>query len=467
MSPLISPQARRRTLAMGFALRLLLFTRLLSVASSGSTWEVVHKQTALATGGPASPSIRYGHSCVAHRGSILASHGYYYDSDAGAATWLSDTWALDASAPHAWRPLAPHLPQAAAYDAYSGGRPAAAPSGRFGHSAAVLGGHMYIYGGQDGGFSRHNRQNYEPGYDFGELWRLDLQTRRWQLLEEAPASGQPSPGKRYLAALAPVGHDTLVLYGGMQEGQGDVWAYSARSGSWARLAAEVPVAQGGPGRRVGHGLVPWDDPRGFVLYGGRSIEPGGATTLRGNAWFFDLATRAWRQLANVTEQPPARKYHALMHTHLPLPPGGGGGTERQQQRALRVGIAAGGTLTTPALKCANDAWAFTLDCAARAIAWSRLPDMPSPLYDLKGAAAGGAAFVFGGHLCALNDTSRYPFYYVNEAIKLDLAPHLLLPASAAAAHGCAVMVDGGQQEEGPAAEAGGNAEELLSRSKEL
>lgn len=51
--------------------------------------------TASQHGASNQPSIRYGHaSAVTPGGSLVISHGYFYDAPARMATWLSDTWQL-------------------------------------------------------------------------------------------------------------------------------------------------------------------------------------------------------------------------------------------------------------------------------------------------------------------------------------------------------------------------------------
>jgi hypothetical protein len=181
-------------------------------------------------------------------------------------------------------------------------------------------------------------QNYEPGYDFDELWSLDINSGQWA---HVGAGGSASPGKRYLLSMTAVAGQ-LVLYGGMQEGQGDVWAFSLEQRSWIRLAVKVLAAQGGPGRRVGHQLMPFISPTatGFLMHGGRSIE-GNVSKLHGDVFFFDLSSNTWRELVATSVTPPPRKYHALLHTELELAGG-----------FVMVGIIAGGTTTSPGLTCA-------------------------------------------------------------------------------------------------------------------
>lgn len=401
---------------------------------------------------------------------MVTTHGYYYDRGSSSPVWLSDTWAMDlaASAPHAWRLLSDHLPHHEAHAAYSEDRVHRAPCGRFGHASAIVTDALYMYGGHDGGYSRTDRHDYQPGNDFAELWRFDLLRNTWSLAGAA----QPGPGKRYLHSTAAV-DSRFVLYGGTHDGQGDVWSYSPESDSWEQLAVEVPEAQGGPGRRLGHALVGWgpvtlptgagaarssqgseadggssEEAVGFLLFGGR-VQEGNKTAIRDDVWFFDVRGRSWRKLrqqraeaagdaaalgaAAAAGSPPGRMYMAAMDTVMVLEPH----QQQQQQQAggsrvaLRVGVIAGGTLTTPGLKCASDAWAFTLDCTASTITWTRLPDLPVALYDTRGSAWGSQAFVFGGHLCHLqwereagDGNGRvpytYPFYYVNEVYGMDL-----------------------------------------------
>jgi len=78
-----------------------------------------------------------------------------------------------------------------------------------------------------------------PGYDFDELWALDLANGSWSLMSTRPdpslvslpvsntqgegSGSSSSPGGRYLLASAVV-EGALIIYGGNKEGQGDVWS---------------------------------------------------------------------------------------------------------------------------------------------------------------------------------------------------------------------------------------------------
>ncbi|GIL60892.1 hypothetical protein Vafri_15716 [Volvox africanus] len=369
---------------------------------------------------------------------------------------------------YTWERLSAHLSQSEAYGAYSRSRIPRAPCGRFGHVSALLDGALLLYGGSDGGYSHTNREDYRPGHDFNELWRFDLTNLTWSFLR--PFGG--GPGKRHMAGAAAV-LGKFVLYGGMGRDRGDVWSYSPVDDRWEMLLDEVTVENGGPGSRCGHAMLPWITGQavGFIVYGGQSQQADGTYMVRDDAWFFDIAARQWRKLRPAPQveadggaavTPVGHFYQAAMTTPLTLPPSAIAAALAGSKKActdlsktghsstsassttcdpspqdanaarapaagtapvrLRVGVVAGGSTTTPGLTCSSQVWAFTTDCSVTQIIWARLPDLPIALYDTRGAAVGGAAYVFGGHLCHLDQPPRpsYQYYYVNEALRFDL-----------------------------------------------
>ena len=354
--------------------------------------------------------------------------------------------------PHAWQRLNPGISQEHAHQSYNNGRMPYAPAGRFGHSTAVHNDSLYLYGGHDGGISRHGRQNYEPGYDFDELWRFSVPERAWRLIVPPPASPNAldadGPGKRYLHATAIVG-EQLFIYGGLAEGQGDVWAFNFESGKWARLLNEVSRGAGGPGRRVGHSISAVDQPSasspsgrtlGFLLLGGRYVDADGSTALDATPFFFDLSSRSWRSLHSVgagaaAAMPGGRKYHAEASVWAqvaadgsivaPSPPPSASKKPTKKSTSpppsyVHVSVLAGGTVTTPGLTCTGETWAATLDCDATEITWQRLPDLPTAIYDVRGAVStAGVVFMYGGHLCT-DSKGDAPFFYTNTVSKLNL-----------------------------------------------
>lgn len=164
----------------------------LLLSPSLAAWRVIHPQTPDPAGSRSSPSIRYSHTCNTYKGNMVTTHGYYYDRGSSSPVWLSDTWAMDlaASAPHAWRLLSDHLPHHEAHAAYSEDRVHRAPCGRFGHASAIVTDALYMYGGHDGGYSRTDRHDYQPGNDFAELWRFDLLRNTWSLAVGAVRMGR-------------------------------------------------------------------------------------------------------------------------------------------------------------------------------------------------------------------------------------------------------------------------------------
>eukprot|EP00798_Chlamydomonas_sp_ICE-L_P017900 gene17900-24292_t len=409
---------------------LLLFLALLLRAPSASVgatgeWVTVHEQTPKQKGTKTQPSIRYGHAAVSVGDDMIITHGYYYDRETSSATWLSDSWAMGLDPPHTWRQLNKGMSQEQTYDAYADGKKPYLPAGRFGHMAAVHNGSVYMHGGHDGGISRHGRQNYEPGYDFDEIWKLRVKTGSWKLLDPKPDAGNiakggsGSPGKRYLGGSAVVA-DKYLTYGGLSEKQGDMWALNLVTSTWELLCEEVFSTDGGPGRRVGHSLTPVDFPastpeggrtQGVLLYGGRYIDHTGSS-LTSDVFFFDLSTQSWRQLALApgSPEPRARKYHAKASAWIPAPGGAS---------SSLMGFIIGGTITTPGLTCSAETWAFSLDCDITQITWTAMPNIPAALYDSRATTSSKHLFTFGGHLCS-DSKGEHPWHYVNEVQRLEL-----------------------------------------------
>ena len=363
---------------------------------------------------------------------------------------MGDTWEMETTAsPYAWQRLSTGIPQDHAFSSYNDGRVPYAPCGRFGQSTSVHNDSLLLYGGHDGGLSRHGRNNYEPGYDFDELWRFSVPDHSWSLIS---GGADPGPGKRYLHAMAVVG-DFVLIYGGLVESQGDVWAFDLSKGTWELLSKEVSRANGGPGRRVGHSITAIDLPHGprsgegqppertagILLAGGRYIEADGSSALDDSLHFFDLEKRTWRKMPTVAsaaglkpvQLPVGRKYHAEASGWVQVTADGSiapppkplkkGAEPPPPLPYVHVTIVAGGTITTPGLTCTAEAWLLTTDCSATEATWERLPDIPTAIYDVRGAlSAHGAMFLYGGHHCTDSKGSA-PFFYSNVVSKLDLA----------------------------------------------
>ena len=462
-----------------------------AIWSSDNKWEVIHKQSDHHKGHESHPAIRYGHAAEQLGGKMIMTLGYYYDRENHVATWLSDTWEMGMKPPHSWILKHEGITKDESYIAYNGGYDPHSPTGRFGHSTGTYNGTLYVYGGHDGGISRHGKQNYEPGeyislhsihdsntgffpgYDFDELWSYDITgPKGWNLVK--PFNSPQGPGKRYLHGSSVVGNKFLV-YGGLQESQGDTWAYDFPSNTWELLSPEVIRSNGGPGRRVGHTMTPIDQPmapgsntrvRGLLVLGGRVIDPDGSSTLDPTPFFFDLDKkiwRPWRNLPSVTDGavPAGRKYHAEGSAWVAVADDGSlitatASASRRTTKSetptsyVQVTVISGGTTTTPGLTCTAESWIATVDCAGTTVSWLRLPDLPLALYDIRGATSPeGASFMFGGHLCTEGkDSSGLPYYYTNSVYKLDLTKGVKVPASA-----CRVSAQSLPKQRGRSAEA--------------
>jgi hypothetical protein len=349
--------------------RLLLLLALSALPPNGA-WRVLHPQTKDPRGSDQQPAIRYGHASARLGDAWVLTHGYFFDHDSASPQWLSDTWSMDVHAPYSFRRVGAGIAREHTRAAYGAGRAPDAPYGRFGTASVAHGGSsVYLSGGQDGGHSQHDQDGYEPGYEYDELWRLDLTSGRWSHVQPRGAT----PGARFLHAMAAIG-DRLFLYGGTSPGQGDVWAFDVGASEWQLLAPELPAGQGGPGRRSGHRMLPVAGQgqagrSGFLVLAGRTFLEEGKFDLADDAWFFDVGSRRWQLLAPSGGGPPARMYHAADWLAL-----------QHADHSARVGVLMGGTTRIPSVLCAADAWAFALDCNLTRISWSRSAHVEAPLW---------------------------------------------------------------------------------------
>ena len=89
---------------------------------------------------------------------------------------------MNLSPPYQWKRLSNHLDRDKALRAYGKQLTPAAPSGRYGATSVIKDNQMYLFGGTDGGYHKHGRDGFEQGYDYDELWAMNLQNRRWHFL---------------------------------------------------------------------------------------------------------------------------------------------------------------------------------------------------------------------------------------------------------------------------------------------
>ncbi|GAX76744.1 hypothetical protein CEUSTIGMA_g4191.t1 [Chlamydomonas eustigma] len=430
------------------------------------------------------PSIRYGHGADRHEEKFIVTLGYYYDREKGSPSWMSDTWEMDMAPPYLWNRLDTGISKHHAFEAYNSNKQPYAPAGRFGHSTSIHNDSLLLYGGHDGGVSRHGQHNYEPGYDFDELWAFNIPTRNWKLIQT-----KGGPGKRYLHSSTVIG-DLLILYGGLSEGQGDVWSYDIALREWELLATESPRSETNPGRRVGHTMTAVDQPflsevtldnnlgsnagsriRGFLLLGDRKVwRPLGSRGVVPDSAhsFTDMAVPSGRKYhaeasgwvtvsssgrpeALPTSYPSKQKVRGSWLSGLLL-----GGQNKEEadvsstagaskRKYVHATVITGGTITTPGLTCTAEAWLAVLDCGVTMVTWHRLPDLPVPLYDSRSALSPSSAsvFTFGGHLCS-ETKGEAPFFYTNAVAMLDLTQVQMLMEGACQVYGKDLPLQRGQ-----------------------
>jgi hypothetical protein len=176
--------------------------------------------------------------------------------------------AIDArTTPNAWRDVAP----------------ATLPSARFNAAlAASDDGRVLLFGGRLG-----------TGLRVADTWVFDVEAGDWT--ELTPPS---APSARDASAMAWVGNDTMVLFGGNEtSGPGgsvtplaDTWTFDMAAATWTELAPPMS-----PPERFQHAMVTASDGTA-LLQGGRSefmME-------LADTWLFDGVTQAWTDLV-----PPA------------------------------------------------------------------------------------------------------------------------------------------------------------------
>ena len=131
------------------------------------------------------------------------------------------------------------------------------PSARRGHSMASLGGdQVLLFGGDDGAFN-------------SQTWVYDLSDNTWtnQALATSRSAAEwiaAGPSARAFHAMAPLGGDQVLLFGGYDgiDPNGESWVYDLSDNTWTN---RTPAA--GPSARFGHAMASLGGDRG-LLFGG-------------------------------------------------------------------------------------------------------------------------------------------------------------------------------------------------------
>eukprot|EP01025_Chloroclados_australasicus_P029798 TRINITY_DN29780_c1_g1_i3.p2 TRINITY_DN29780_c1_g1~~TRINITY_DN29780_c1_g1_i3.p2 ORF type:complete len:440 (-),score=24.71 TRINITY_DN29780_c1_g1_i3:171-1442(-) len=376
--------------------------------SCNAQWQYIYNVSTIQENQSNYPGIRYSHTAALSRNQMIISHGYYYNRGHKRPRWLSDTWAMDLSPPYSWHFLHDHTEEQTAKNWYQNNQKKFTPAGRFGLSSTVVIGqdnvsYLYIYGGNDGGYHRHNKMGYEKGYEMGEMWKLNLETLEWVEIQN---QGRQGPGSRHLHAMTSV--DNLIyVYGGLGTSKGDLWAFDTYTEQWQLLAEE----SNGPGSRVGARMVAIkynNSQKGLLLFGGKLQHQNSTlNSMPNDVWWFDIDTKKWQRVQVSDAQnnsPTGRIYFGMT-------------TDGQDNNGIAYIV--GGSTSSPSMKCTTDTWVFSINCEGTQGTWTKLSDLPFGHYFQTVVLSNGEIFAFGGHLCSFTK-GDFPYYYLNSVLKLSI-----------------------------------------------
>ncbi len=190
------------------------------------------------------------------------------------------------------------------YDATAGGwsgvRQGNSPKARAGHGMAYLTGEQVLLFG--GVFGEAFDPDEEPREVFDDTWLYDRAANTWTQLFAAVA-----PRERFFSAMAHAGGGRALLFGGFNwrmDTMGDTWLFDLGAGTWARLTPDPS-----PPARAAHALAYLGDER-VLLFGGWSQEEGGH--LLADTWVYDAEDGTWESMTPATS-PPARSFHAMAY----------------------------------------------------------------------------------------------------------------------------------------------------------
>ncbi|OCH94736.1 hypothetical protein OBBRIDRAFT_747046 [Obba rivulosa] len=167
-----------------------------------------------------------------------------------------------------------------------------APVGRYGHAVTMVGSKFFVFGGQvDGDF-------------LNDLWAFDLNSLRtkatWELVE--PAEGSPRPAQRTGHICVTYG-DKIYLFGGTdcQYHYNDTWVFDTNTRVWSELTCIGFI----PSPREGHAASLVDDV--IYVFGGRGVDGKDL----GDLGAFKISNQRWYMFQKMGPAPSARSGHAM------------------------------------------------------------------------------------------------------------------------------------------------------------
>lgn len=205
------------------------------------------------------------------------------------------------------------------------------PLPRTAHQAVVTRAYMYVFGGE---FTSLNQEKFRH---YGDLWRLDLSSWKW---EQLPSKGAPSPRSGHRMVLY---KGRLLLFGGFFDTgketryYNDLWSFDLEELKWEPLGPSPGVPA--PAPRGGCQLALHPDSNTMFMIGGYSVKKaavvaggylpakpagkkkGGSDEeddskgiIHDDIWALDLKTYKWEKVKKAGMAPTARTSFGLV-TH--------------------------------------------------------------------------------------------------------------------------------------------------------
>eukprot|EP00667_Euglena_gracilis_P019147 EG_transcript_20463 len=237
------------------------------------------------------PNARYKHTIVAHEGSIYLFGG----DDGGHRVSRSHVWGSFHR--DLWR--------------YAGGRWGRVHkkeplTPRQGHSAAVVGGRMLVFGGLQATQPSITDSRYLR--EGNELWSYDFAESRWESI--TPTVGRPPPPRR--AHSATVLQGRMYVFGGFSKARGrpnlnDLWAFDPATRQWHALG---PRNGTWPPARGAHIAVADQRQRYLYVFGGADCSAG--CTCMDDLWRYSVLEMEWTELK--VKGPTNRHFHTGVMT---------------------------------------------------------------------------------------------------------------------------------------------------------
>lgn len=237
------------------------------------------------------------------------------------------------------------------------------PSARHSHAMAYIGGDkVMLFGGSKGTGTS------------AETWVYDLSQNEWTQM----ASTGDNPGPRVFHAVAYVGGDRVLLYGGhTPAGTGwDTYVYDLSDNKWTKKMNVSP-----PGRRSSHAMAYLGDDQ-VLLFGGQELQG----VLGKGTWVYDLSQNTWTEKNVPGPTPVLRMGHQMAFVRDTI--------------AVLFG---GRTLDVPAGKqydAKNDTWKYLLNANEWVPDTDESGTLPAPRTDhgfARSSSVGeGPLVMFGG-----------------------------------------------------------------------